>query len=155
MHTICTFSGELLTWIKGGAPAPGKLAHMEELDGSLSAQHAQIDSELAAAVAAGRAGRWPQYRRHVAALHEGLAQHMAFEEEAVFPGLEQTAAAAVRELRRQHARLRRHLDALAASAPEKEANSCLAELRELQALLHAHHAAETELDPQYAKRKGR
>ena len=129
----------------------GQAAPMEELDGSLGAQHAQIDRELDAAVAAGRAGRWPQYRRKLAALREGLEQHMAFEEEAVFPRLERKAPDAVRELHQQHRRLRQHLEALARAAPEKDAQQCLAELGELQALLQLHHAAETALDPQYGK----
>ena len=72
---------------------------MNESDGSLHAQHAHIDRELEAVVAAGRAGRWSQYRRHFDALREGLAQHMAFEEEALFPLLEERAAAA-KELER-------------------------------------------------------
>ena len=144
-----------MIWIKREAPVPGKLPHMAELDGSLSAQHAQIDRELDAAVAAGRAGRWPQYRRHVGALREGLEQHMAFEEEAVFPRLERKAAEAVRELHRQHGRLRRHLEALAKASPEKDAQRCLAELGELHALLQLHHAAETALDPQYARTRPR
>lgn len=128
---------------------------MEELDGSLSAQHAQIDRELAAAVAAGRAGRWPQYRRHVTALREGLEQHMAFEEEAVFPRLERRSSDAVRELYQQHRRLRRHLQALSRAVPETDAKTCLAELDELRALLQLHHASETALDPQYAKPRTR
>jgi hypothetical protein len=125
---------------------------MDELDGSLSAQHAQIDQQLDAAVAAGRVGRWPEYRRHFGMLRDGLLQHMAFEEEAVFPLVEQGAAAAVKALREDHAQLRRHLETLGAAAPEQDPAGCLAELDDLAGLLRLHHDAEMALDPHYATR---
>jgi hypothetical protein len=125
---------------------------MDERKGSLDAQHDQIDRALAVVLAAGRERRWPDYRRHFAMLREGLAQHMAFEEEAVFPALEPRAGAAVRALREDHAQLRRHLDTLSAAAPERDPEGCLAEIEDLAALLQRHHAAELALDPQYASR---
>ena len=121
-------------------------------DASLNAQHVQIDRTLDAVVAAGRAARWPEYRRQFGALRESLAQHMTFEEETVFPALEAGAGAAVKALRQQHAQLRRHIETLGAAVPEQDPAGCLAELDELAALLHAHHLAELELDPQYASR---
>ena len=125
---------------------------MDELDGSLNEQHTQIDAQLDAAVAAGRVGRWPEYRRHFGMLREGLLQHMAFEEEVVFPVLEQAGAAAVKALRADHAQLRRHLETLGAAAPEQDPAGCLAELDDLAELLRLHHDAEMALDPQYASR---
>jgi hypothetical protein len=125
---------------------------MNEQQGSLSAQHTQIDRALDAAVAAGRAGRWPDYRRHFGVLREGLAQHMAFEEEAVFPALERTSASEVRGLREDHAQIRRHLETLGAVVPEQDPAGCIAELDELAALLRAHHDAEMALDSHYATR---
>ncbi len=127
-------------------------ATMDESDGSLHAQHAQIDRELDAVVAAGRAGRWPEYRRHFEALREGVMQHMAFEEEALFPALELRAAAAVRGLREDHAQIRRLLEMLGAAAPERDPAGCVAELESLARLLQSHHDAEMSLDPQYASR---
>ena len=64
------------------------------------------------------------------------------------------AAAAVRALREDHAQLRRHLETLGVAAPEQDPAGCVAELRELGALLRSHHAAEMALDPQYATRPG-
>ena len=125
---------------------------MDKFDGSLHAQHAQIERELDAVVAAGRTGRWPDYRRHLALLCEGLAQHMAFEEEAVFPALERRAPAPVKALREHHAQLRRHMETLGAAAPEQDPAGCLAELGNLLALLEAHHRAEVTLDPEYTTR---
>ena len=127
---------------------------MDEFHGSLSTQHAQLERELDAVVAAGRGGCWPLYRRYLAGLREGLLQHMLFEEEALFPALEKGAAAAVKALHEDHAQLRRHLETLGAAAPEQDPAGCIAELGELAALLRSHHAAEMALDPQYAIRPG-
>lgn len=128
------------------------LALVDESGESLSAQHAQLERKLEAVAAAGRAGRWPEYRRHFGVLREGLARHMALEEEALFPPLEQRAAAAVRSLRENHAQLRRHLETLGAAAPERDPDGCLAELDDLAELMRLHHDAERALDPQYASR---
>jgi len=127
---------------------------MSEVHSSLSTQHAQIERALDAVIAAGRGACWPLYRRYLAGLREGLLQHMLFEEEALFPALEKGAAAAVKALREDHAQLRRHLETLGAAAPEQDPAGCIAELRELAALLRSHHAAEMALDPQYAARPG-
>jgi hypothetical protein len=127
---------------------------MNEVHSSLSTQHAQIERALDAVIAAGRGACWPLYRRYLAGLREGLLQHLLFEEEALFPALEQHAAAAVKALREDHAQLRRHLETLGAAAPEQDPTGCIAELHELAALLRSHHAAEMALDPQYAVRPG-
>jgi hypothetical protein len=122
------------------------------LSDSLDNQHREIDAQLESVLAAGRAGRWPQYRLHFALLREGLLQHMAFEDEALYPVLDAREPAAVRTLRQQHAEVRRHLEMLGAAAPEQDPEGCLAVLESLAALLHEHHAAELALDPQYATR---
>jgi len=126
---------------------------MHELDDALSAQHEQLEQRLRALLAAGRAARWPEYRRGLALLREGLVQHMAFEEEALFPLLEERGAAAVRALREEHAEIRRFLETLGAAAPEQDPAGCLAELDELGELMRSHHGAELALDPQYASRR--
>jgi hypothetical protein len=125
---------------------------MAKVDQSLSAQHQQLSGQLDIVLAAGRAGRWPEYRLQFGALREGLMVHMAFEEEALFPVLEQDAGAAVRGLREQHARLRRMVEMLGAAAPERDPQGCIAELEELARLLGEHHDAEMALDPRYATR---
>jgi hypothetical protein len=125
---------------------------MDELEPSLRSQHLQMEQVLEAVIAAGRAARWPDYRRHFAVLREGVLQHLQFEEDALFPMLEKGAAAAVRELRWEHAQLRRHLEILGAAAAEQDPEGCIAELESLATLLRAHQAAELKLDPQYAVR---
>jgi uncharacterized protein (DUF2249 family) len=125
---------------------------MNERDGSLDAQHEQIDRMIVEVVEAGRRRRWPEYRRLFGALREGITQHMAFEEEVVFPSLEAHAPAPIGALREQHAQLRRQLEMLGAAAPELDPDGCVAELHELAARLIRPHAAEVALDPQYASR---
>jgi hypothetical protein len=130
----------------------GNLRVMNDSHGSQNAQHGQIERTLEAVVEAGRAGRWPEYRRHFDALREGVEQHMAFEEEALFPALELRAPGAVQALLEQHAQIRRHLETLGAAAPERDPAGCIAELDDLARLLDAHHSAEMALDPHYATR---
>ena len=125
---------------------------MEPIRDSLDAQHLQLSRELEAVIAAGRRGRWTEYRQRFAALREGLAQHMAFEHEALYPVLAREAAAAVDKLREQHAGLSRQLEMLGAAAPEQDPEGCLGALEELAELMAQHHAAEMALDPQYASR---
>lgn len=127
-------------------------AQHDSFGSSLDAQHRQIDAQLDAVLSAGRSGKWPAYRMHFSMLREGLLQHMAFEDEALYPILDAREPAAVRALRGQHAQLRRHLDMLGAAAPEQDPEGCLAVLEALAALLREHHAAESALDPMYATR---
>jgi uncharacterized protein (DUF2249 family) len=124
---------------------------MNRIVDSLDAQHRELTRRLNAVAAAGRASRWPEYRMHFGILREDLLQHMMFEEEALYPVL-QASAAAVVALREEHLRMRRHLETLGAAAPEQDPQGCLAELGELAALMSSHHAAELALDPQYATR---
>lgn len=105
---------------------------MDTLSDSLDTQHARLARELDAVVAAGRAGRWPEYRSHFAALREGLLQHMAFAEDA---------------LREEHTRLRQRLEMLGAAAPEQDPEGCLAELEQLGEQMRSLQAAEAGLGP--------
>ena len=124
----------------------------QSLNASLSGQHDRLDAQIEQVLGAGRAGRWADYRAHFGALREGLMLHMAFEDEALYPGLEAREAGAVRALRAQHAHLRRLLEILGAAAPEQDPEGCLSVLEDLAGLLRAHHAAEMALDPPYAPR---
>jgi hypothetical protein len=127
---------------------------MSESESSLHAQHAGIERQLGALLAAARAGRWAEYRRLFAELREGTTQHMLYEEEALYPALGGAKVEEVRALAHQHAELRRHLETLGAAAPERDPAGCIAELQDLGKLLVSHHAAEMALDPQYATRRG-
>jgi uncharacterized protein (DUF2249 family) len=108
---------------------------MDEFNDALNARHLELERQLEAVIAAGRAGRWTEYRLHFGVLREGLLRHMAFAEEA---------------LHDEHARLRRHLEMLGAAAPERDPEGCLAELEHLAEQMRALHAAETALDSRFA-----
>jgi hypothetical protein len=138
--------------IKGAQGDGGNRLGMTSFASSLSDQHEQIDRMVAGVIEAARAARWADYRLRFAQLREGLLAHMAFEEEALFPLLEAGARASVRERRVEHAHIAEHVDTLGAAAPEHDPQGCIAELRQLSLLLGAHHAAEMQLDPQYATR---
>ena len=119
---------------------------------SLDAQHRQIAALLDEVVQAARAARWADYRRHFAVLRDGMAAHMAFEDEALFPVLEKTAPRTVAERRAEHAQVAEHMEMLGVASPEYDPEGCIAELEQLARLLRAHHEAEMVLDPQYATR---
>ena len=125
---------------------------MASFSDSLDTQHRQLDGLVERVIAEARAKNWGAYRVHFAILVQGLERHMAFEEEALYPVLEKTAATAVRELRAQHERLSHSVETLGAAAPEYDPEGCIGELDRLKALMHAHHQAEMALDPQYASR---
>lgn len=141
-----------MTHIKGTRGAACEGAVMPALADSLHAQHVEIDRLLQSVMGAARSSAWPSYRLYFSILEAGLRQHMAFEEEALFPGLEARAAAAVRDLREEHAKAMRHLETLGAAAPEHDPEGCLAELDQLAELLRTHHEAEMALDPGYSSR---
>lgn len=119
---------------------------------SLDAQHRQIGRLLEDVVQAARAANWGAYRMRFALLRDGMMAHMAFEEEALFPVLEKTEPAGVRERRIEHSRIEESLDTLGAASPQYDPEGCIAELEQLAVVLRAHHAAEMDLDPQYATR---
>jgi hypothetical protein len=124
-------------------------ANPQSVQASLSGQHEQLEHQLEKVLAAGHAGQWPQYRAFFGALRDGLLVHMAFEDDAVYPLLEESRLEGLRE---QHAQLRRYLEMLGAAAPEQDPEGCLAVLDELAELLRQHHVDEMALDPQYAAR---
>ncbi len=125
---------------------------MSSFKDSLDAQHRQIAGLLQDVLQAAHAANWAAYRLRFAILRDGMLAHMAFEEEALFPVLERSAPAAVRERRAEHARIEESIETLGAASPRYDPEGCIAELEQLALLLRAHHAAEMALDPQYATR---
>jgi hypothetical protein len=118
---------------------------------SLSAHHDVMDTLVAEAIAAARAGQWAAYRLRFAELRRALVEHMTYEDEQLFPALvRRVGEASVAPLRRQHERLQQHFETLAAAAPEHDPAGCIAEMEALAALLREHHAAEAALEPGYA-----
>lgn len=111
---------------------------------SLSAQHQALEMLLTDAVAAARRGDWASYRARLHELRSTLLEHIAYEDEELFPALERCglASADLDTLRDEHAHFRIQLDALGAAAPEHDPEGCIGELELLAAFQRAHHARE-------------
>jgi hypothetical protein len=77
---------------------------------------AAMEETLDAMLAAGRAGRWDEYRRHLSALRDGLREPLAQE---------------------ANAQLRQRLEMLGAAAPERDPEGIRAALEELATLLRS------------------
>ena len=103
--------------------------------GSLDTEHHDLVQRVERVIAAGREGRWADYRVGFARLSKDLACHMAYEEEALFPSLERDAAQQASALREVHVRLREHMEMLGAAAPEHDPEGYLEELGALGALI--------------------
>lgn len=118
---------------------------MAALGDSLNLQHRDLEDLLDGALSAARAGDWPGYRVRLFAVRHALGEHMAYEEEELFPRLERSGfpGAELALLRHEHARLRMELDTLGAAAPQHDPEGCIAELAELARLQCEHHARET------------
>lgn len=111
---------------------------------ALSALHEDLDRRLAATVDAARRGDWAAYLARFVALREELTEHMAYEDEELFPLLEKSglAPADLATLYEDHAEFRQQLDALNAAAPQHDPEGCIAELERLAEFQRAHHARE-------------
>ncbi len=117
---------------------------MNRIGESLSTQHDQLDRLLGLTAAAARAGEWAGYRARLTALRQELVEHMAYEDEELFPLLEKNglAPADLAVLYADHAEFRQQLDALNAAAPQHDPEGCIAELEALKAFQKEHHARE-------------
>jgi hypothetical protein len=113
----------------------------------LDAHHAQFEAQFAAVLSRARAADWPAYRAQFAALRAAMGDHIAYEEEELFPELARALGSDVeiRALRAEHERLRRHFDILGAAAPEYDPQGCLGELEDLGAFIRKHHKREVRL----------
>ena len=117
---------------------------MNAIHDSLGAHHKAMEGLVEETVRAARASDWAGYRRRFAELRLTLVEHMAYEEEELFPALARSlgSEAPLAPLREQHEQLRQHFETLGAAAPEHDPEGCLAEIDALEALLRTHHASE-------------
>lgn len=121
---------------------------------ALSALHENLDRRLAATVDAARRGDWAAYMACFVALREELMEHMAYEDEELFPLLEKSglAPAELAALHEDHAEFRQQLDALNAAAPQHDPEGCIAELERLAEFQGKHHARELAVCYRHADR---
>ncbi len=117
---------------------------MSAISEFLSAHHAHLDRLLADAVAAAQRSEWTAYRARIAALGVALTEHIAYEDEELFPEFERLGVDAgdLDTLREDHAHFRRQMEALGAAAPEHDPEGCISELQLLAAFQRAHHKRE-------------
>jgi len=117
---------------------------MTGISKSLDAHHGQIEAALDALLRTARAAQWPAYREQFAALRAAVFEHIAYEEQELFPELARALGSdvEVRELQDEHERLRRHFETLGAAAPEYDPEGCMGELEDLSAFMRRHHHRE-------------
>jgi hypothetical protein len=113
----------------------------------LDTHHEELEAQLDALLSTARAAYWPAYRVGLAALRAAMFDHMAYEEEELFPELARAQGndVEIRALRAEHERLRRHFDILAAAAPEYDPQGCMGELEDLSTFIGEHHKREVRL----------
>ena len=114
---------------------------------SLDTHHAQLEAQLAKILNAARAADWTAYRARFAVLRPAVLDHIAFEEQELFPELARVlgSEAEVLVLRSEHERLRRHFETLSAAAPEHDPAGFIGELEDLDAFIRQHHQRELQV----------
>jgi hypothetical protein len=117
---------------------------MARIGASLGAHHDYLERLLDAVVMAARAADWPAYRAGFATLQAAVLEHMAYEDEELFPELARALGSDtdIVPLEEEHDELRRGFETLGAAAPEHDPEGCLAEMEELGKLLREHHEHE-------------
>lgn len=112
---------------------------------SLSQHHRYCDRFFETALDAAGRSDWGTFTSKIAALKDALEQHIAFEEQELFPAFEEASgmhAGPTEVMRMEHIEMRDLLDALAAAQPRVDPEGCRAELEHLRALLQAHNVKE-------------
>lgn len=120
---------------------------MARISESLDTHHAQLEAQIAVVLSTARAADWPAYRARFAALRAAMFDHIAYEEQELFPELARVLGneVEIRALRAEHERLRRQFDTLGAAAPEYDPQGCLGELEDLNAFIRKHHKREVRV----------
>lgn len=117
---------------------------MAEISGFLDTHHALIEAQLARILSAARAADWGAYRARFAVLRDSVLDHIAYEDQVLFPEVVRVLGSEneVLALREEHERLRRHFETLGAAAPEHDPAGCMGELEDLNAFIRQHHKRE-------------
>ena len=118
---------------------------MAELAESLSQHHRYCDRFFETALDAAGRSDWGTFTSKIAALKDALEQHIAFEEQELFPAFEEVSgmhAGPTEVMRMEHIEMRDLLDALGAAQPRIDPEGCRAELEHLRALLQEHNVKE-------------
>jgi uncharacterized protein (DUF2249 family) len=135
-----------LTHIKGAFVRVCEGWAMTGISKFLDTHHLEIEAALDALLRTARAARWPAYREQFAALRAAVFEHMAYEEQELFPELARALGSEVEvgELQAAHEQLRRHFETLGAAAPEYDPEGCTGEIEDLGAFMRRHHRRELQ-----------
>lgn len=112
---------------------------------TLTADHRDCDHLLSAVALHGRRTDWSRVGRETAAFRAAMERHFRFEEEVLFPPLEQVSplsAGPTEMMRQQHAQIRALLDDLDASAAAEAADDYAGISETLHFLIQQHNAKE-------------
>jgi iron-sulfur cluster repair protein YtfE (RIC family) len=120
---------------------------MSRISASLHAEHERIEAVLGEAVIAARSADWHVYRARFDALRIALLQHIAHEEDTLFPQLALLPGCdtVIAALRGEHRELRLGFDRLGAAKPPPDAEGWLAQLDQIAVLVREHHANELRI----------
>ncbi len=121
-------------------PAPTALVGLRY---AMVHDHSELAQNFERLIEACRAGACDDAAAEFAGLEHRLANHLAFEEEVMFPRFERVDAEEVAELTREHARIRRLTEQLGVDVDLHALR--LAHAEDLVTLLRAHAKREDEL----------
>jgi iron-sulfur cluster repair protein YtfE (RIC family) len=112
---------------------------------TLAADHRNCDRLLGAIAIRGRRTDWAQVAQETAAFRSAMERHFRFEEEVLFPPLEQVSPMSTgptEMMRQQHAQIRALLDDLGAAATAEDADDFTGISETLHFLIQQHNAKE-------------
>jgi hemerythrin-like domain-containing protein len=117
----------------------------ENFSDALSEDHRRCDQLLALVERATGTGDWGAVQREAEGFRAAMEHHFRFEEELLFPELEDRlpmASGPTGVMRGEHAQMRRMLEELAAAVAAHSADDCLGILETLHLVTQQHNAKE-------------
>jgi iron-sulfur cluster repair protein YtfE (RIC family) len=113
---------------------------------TLNADHHRLEAVLSEAVIAARSANWHVYQKRFEALNAALLEHIAYEDNELFPRVARLLGPEVLgALRGEHRRLQASLQKLVETERAVDPEGWLALLEGMAALLREHHASELRI----------
>lgn len=117
----------------------------EPFNDTLTQDHRRCDRLLALVERTTQGGDWAAIGKDTALFRDALERHFRFEEEVLFPALEDQlpmAAGPTGVMRMEHAQMREMLEDLAGAVTARSADDCLGILETLHLVTQQHNAKE-------------
>jgi len=121
------------------------MAEHDSITATLTADHRDCDRRLGKVALRGRNTDWAQVARETESFHAAMERHFRFEEEVLFPPLEQVSplsAGPTEMMRQQHAQIRALLEDLDAAVAAADADDYAGISETLHFLIQQHNAKE-------------